>query len=131
MTYEMKLYITITVLSLLLMISLIVNGIQGGKIRIDRQLIIRTKNALEFTLAKEKALNAKKAIIEYKIMKEKNNKKIDENNKELNKLKENLRKKESKLKNIKDKIGKMNLEEVVKELAKELGEHAMERIEKE
>lgn len=114
-----------------LVVSLTGNLFQCGKDQVLKHWLKRTKNALELAVAKNKSVEAKKALAEYRAIQSTTNKIIKDNDKKLITLNQKVKAKEEDIKKIKKRVGNMDLAEVINELRKELGEHAVKEDENE
>ena len=105
---------------LLLVLSLIGNGLQCGKDALLKHWLTRTKNALELAEAKNKNLEAKKAVYKYQATKKATNPIIDKNDKKLEALRKKAAKTEKALRKIRSKVGNLSVSGVVDEINKQL-----------
>lgn len=106
---------------LLLVLSLIGNGLQCGKDALLKHWLTRTKNALELAQAKNKNLEAKKALYKYQANRKVTDPIINKNDKKLAELRAKSKQSEKALKKIRVRVGKLSIGGVVDEINRKLG----------
>lgn len=111
-----------------LFLSLALNLIQCGKTTISKLLLQRTRNALELAQAKNKNLDAKKALYKYQATQKATDPIINKNDKKLNDLKKAAKKTEKALFIIRVRVGNLSIGGVVNELNQQLGKKTKEGL---